>query len=241
MSNLLKITENAFYKYQPMAELSDIIFEGFLLSNFKRNTSSAIEIGSGSAGWPLTMYDLGFNSPSWDLVENFSWASDNIKGKWPTSPSELEVYIRNSNPNFKLNEIHAWVPNTSAQYDLCRIDCYVDPSWAEEFVSNCLTDDAWLFIDDCKMNCGFERIMLANRLVDEGIVHPLWLGGKECLYTKKRVDVQPIVDMWTKLHSPDRKSLKVYPRIESYQAAEHKIPEIYIATTPFAISPEADN
>ena len=75
--------EQIFNRFKPMAEIHDVLIESFLLNELKEGKSKkAIEFGAGHAAWPLTMNHLGFKSPSWHLVENFSWAEENIKAGW---------------------------------------------------------------------------------------------------------------------------------------------------------------
>lgn len=228
--------ETLMKKLQPMVEIEDVLIESYLLNTLKQgNAQSAIEFGAGNAGWPLMMNLMGFTSPQWHLVEDFSLAmqtqSQKIRPDWATNPDELTQHIAKNSSEFKLNRIIPSLPNDDREkYDICRIDFRLDPEWVEKFVSEQMSDDAWLFIDDTKMNCGFERIMLAFRLMNAGLVYPIWIGEKECVFSKNKYDGQKVIAAMSSFPS---QHINLYTRVEGFQ--NHS----YAVTTLFKISDES--
>jgi hypothetical protein len=200
-------------------------------SDLNHNNNNILEIGAGNGGWMLTLYDIGLTQPNWYLVEDFSWANQTSnEKKWSSNKDALINQVRSHDPNIKLIEIFDKFKKTDLIYDVIRIDCLLDPDQIEEFILLNTHISSWIFIDDCKINCGFERLALAFRLMFKGIIFPVWIGLKECIFSRNAFDGNIAVELLK--HLPEH-HVSIYKREESYHMDKHVLK--YVVTTDFEI------
>lgn len=175
-------------KFKPMTEYSDFVSILSLLLERPLN-GNAMEIGTGNASWPMSLSMCGVNNYEWVLVEDFSWTLDHLPRSrdWATNFEHLQERLNHECPKLKVSKISDIWQHDDV-FDLIRIDCKVNHDEMMSFVKNHVSDNGWILIDDCKMNCGFERIQLAWKLMNADIIYPVWMGTKECLFSKNPND-----------------------------------------------------
>jgi hypothetical protein len=182
-----------------MSETPDIIVSSLLLQSI--NPRGAIELGAGSGGWPKTLYKIGgIDDCHWILFENFNWIENNFNDEnyyWPTDEADFYRFLEQTAPGLKTTLISHdvnTVKNTNIlsqtlnlhpnlAFDLLRLDCPID--WdIMEYCISVLSDDALVFIDDHRANCGMQRIIIGVDMVRKGLLFPVWFGEKEAVYCK---------------------------------------------------------
>jgi hypothetical protein len=222
----------ALKTHKPMVEMQDFFVENYLLCHMRNNEDTkVIELGAGNAGWPLALHDLGYKNPEWYLVEDFSWArSAKTKSDWAKTADELEVQILEHDPNFKLKSITPTIPDNDTVYDVIRVDCMMDQEKLIEFIQKHTHYGSWVIIDDCKMDCGFERLALAFRLILSGLITPVWIGEKESIFSCNKNDGVDAIEL---LKSIPKYHTDLYHRQESYQIDTRTM--VYAVTTTFEI------
>lgn len=222
----------ALTTHKPMIEVQDFIVESFLLCHMRNNEDTKVlEIGSGNAGWVKALHDMGYKNPEWYLVENFSWAKDkDFERDWATDAAELESQILEHDSKINIKSITSELPENDVVYDVIRIDCEMDPDKIEEFIENHTHYASWVMIDDCRMDCGFERLALAFRLMYAGFLSPVWIGEKECIFSRNKNDGEAAVKLLSYL--PEQ-HIDMYHREESYHITDRVM--VYAVTTKYEI------
>lgn len=184
---------------QVMSETPDIIVSSLLLQSI--NPSGVIELGAGSGGWPKTMNKLGgIDNCHWILFENFSWIENNFDDDnyyWPKNNADFYSFIEKTSPGLKVTLLESDVnavkntnilaqildSNPQCSFDALRLDCPIDWDIMEYYISM-LSENALVFIDDHRANCGMQRIIIGIDMVRKGLLYPVWFGEKEAVYCK---------------------------------------------------------
>ena len=190
-------------KCNVMAEMNDMIVQSFVIDYMSTvSPMKALELGSGRAGgWSKIQHELGNQTVQWTLVENFHWTgssyNNETESSWPMNKQQLKDSIINEYPNINIERVYdidcldltdlsdfndAYTNNIG----IMRIDCGVEIETVIKFIINNLTDTGVIVIDDCRMNCGFERIWLALKLIERGFALPVCFGQKETILCKSR-------------------------------------------------------
>lgn len=189
-------------KCHVMAEINDMIVQSFVIEHMSTiSPMKALELGSGAGGWSKIQHEMGQKTVQWTLVENFHWTgssyNNETESSWPTNKQQLKDYIISDYPNINIERVYdidcldladssdfndAYTNNIG----IMRIDCSVEIETVIKFIENNLTDTGVIVIDDCRMNCGFERIWLALKLIERGFALPVCFGQKETILCKSR-------------------------------------------------------
>lgn len=186
---------------QVMAEANDVIVHCIALDHMVSQCAAnlkVLELGAGSGGWTRVIHSMEIQNIDWLLLEDFRWADaayDTGNFVWPTNKEELITFV-NDNAGLDIN-IECVVDDTvnnAIQQDLflnyknnisaMRIDCDISVDAATYFIDNVLNENGIIIIDDCKINCGLQRILLGTSLVTHDKLHPIWFGEKEAMYCK---------------------------------------------------------
>lgn len=183
---------------QVMAEANDIIVHSLMFEYMHNDTNlNVLELGAGSGGWTRIMHSLGIHNVNWILLEDFRWADvdyDTGDFVWPTNRDELILFIEHVYPNIVIdtvidNTVDAAIENNlldkyKNNVSVMRIDCDISVDAANYLINEILDDNGIVIIDDCRINCGLQRILLGTNLVTHGKLHPIWFGEKEAMYSK---------------------------------------------------------
>lgn len=229
-------------KNKCMSFYEDIFVESIILSNELFSGVKVLELGTGGAGWPLTLHDLGVDNKKWLLMDNFSWVKNGNPLGWD-SLEHLEVSISRLG-SFNIIDADVNVDSISQnshfkQVKVIRIDCHIEEETLEYLIENVLTDDGVVFIDDTTVGYGFTRIHIMFTLLLKHKFKLMWNGSKEVALCRTDGVIHNITnDIYTNLKDSDfvffNKNFDKMPLI-----SEQKM--YYISTTPFKLGIYDDN
>ena len=169
--------------------------------------TTLLEFGTGSGGWPHVNTLIGAKFDRCYLVDNFSWVEETLAkdipeeavSKWIRSPSDLQNYLKECiNENVHVIKLDTIVDDVIAKLDevitdkvgILRIDCLLDNNLMLEIIDRYLdTGNGVVFVDDIKLNGGFDRIQKVFLLLKKYGWNTLWFGEKECAIVKD-IDLQ---------------------------------------------------
>lgn len=240
---------------QVMSHQSDIAIAGMFLRKLKADSNQILtiaELGTGAGGWVKAMHALGATA-SWVLVDNFVWSESNFNQQaieWP-GPEQLRTSLNEFDASILINDIYAYEVNDMIKLgifdvyknnlDVIRVDCDISADNLEHLIQNCANDNALVFVDDFKSNCGLFRIVTAIELVQKGLLHFVWLGEKEAMFVTNPIMVDDYINhlieqsqYFNKLVETHRVSKwKIYPNIEAKYmlGRDYK----YVSTTNFQV------
>lgn len=221
-------------KAQPMVEWNDLVIEAYIFSQCANQKDSRIlELGAGNGGWCKALAGFGLVEPAWTLVEDFRWAQANTKQGWATTPEDLRASIESFCSQIRINDIYtddSEVLQSDTLYDIIRIDYDAEQSFIEQLIKEHTTPRSLIFVDDTKMNCGFYRIALVSELMKDRLIHPVWMGEKECVFS---IDPLMGVELARGISETARPYQKIYSHIENITVSGRKY--TYTVTTDFEI------
>ena len=184
-----------------MAELNDMIVQSIILHELSRDKNIKIlELGAGSGGWTRVQTELNVKNCEWILVENFNWIDSNFSSEnydWPINKIQLKSFIEKQYSDVKISDIYdndismliksdSFNEKYKNNISVMRIDCVINFNDVVQLIEKNLTDDAVIIIDDTRVNCGLERIMLVINLIEKGYAYPLCFSQKETIICKTK-------------------------------------------------------
>lgn len=188
------------FQHQVMALPCDLKVTAKLINLLPNRT--LLEFGTGSGGWPHVNTLIGAQFDKCYLIDNFSWAneptakdvSEEHVNKWMQTPEDLQTYLQ---ANMKTNTVVAKLDTLNDDVSsvlknmitdtigILRIDCILHFETLLETIDQFMDPrTAVIFIDDIKLNGGFERVRTLFRLIEGKGWHTLWFGEKECAIVK---------------------------------------------------------
>lgn len=189
-------------QYQVMALPCDLKVTNKIISLLPN--TNLLEFGTGSGGWPHVNTLIGANFHNCYLIDNFSWVKETLAkdvsseavNKWFRDPDELQAYLQEQMAtNVNIIKLDTIKDNIVSQLStvihkkvgILRIDCHLYDSTLLEIIEKFLDPlNGVIFIDDVKLNGGFDRIQKLFHLLREEGWNTLWFGEKECAIVKNK-------------------------------------------------------
>lgn len=194
--------EKLLKQCQVMAESTDVIVASIVLQEFIRLANSsikALELGAGSGGWPRIINKLGATNIDWILLEDFSWVKQgyfSIDYYWPYNKEDLLRFNHELDASLHVEEVidkqvdysinSGRLEKYEKSISAVRIDCDISFKEALYIIENSLVDNGVIIIDDCRINCGLNRIVLMLSLIENKHAYPVWFGSKESMICKSK-------------------------------------------------------
>lgn len=176
---IIKILE----KNQSMSKPEDIYIESKILSNEMFNNCSILELGTGLAGWPLSLHYLGVNNKKWTLVDNLAWFKDNEH--YIDNIKEKMKILNGEFIELEINDIARTKSHLdNKKFDVIRIDCNINEDIIDFIVTKCTNENTLFFIDDIIPSWGFTRVYLMFYLMMKYNFQLTWVGTNQCLLVK---------------------------------------------------------
>lgn len=187
-------------KHQVMALPCDLKVTNKIVSMLPNTT--LLEFGTGSGGWPHVNTLIGAHFQNCYLVDNFSWVEETLAkdipqdsvNKWIRNKDELQTYLQQEiNTEVTVIKLDTVIDNVVSELEktiakkigILRIDCLIHDDILLEVIDKFLDPELGvIFVDDIKLNGGFDRIQKIFYLLKEHDWHTLWFGEKECAIVK---------------------------------------------------------
>jgi hypothetical protein len=169
--------------YKPMGFKNDLFYEYFVLK--KHNPKKIIEVGTGAAGWALTMNDLLDNETlEFKLIEDFRQTNYTGFEWWPKNKIEFSNYILEKNKNLKysLKEKYSKIDNG----DVLRFDAWGFSLQEIESILNDLSENAIIIFDDFSFNKDLDLIILVLELAKKNLIYPIWASNTVSGWSKSK-------------------------------------------------------
>jgi len=175
-----------------------------LLADYSR-PSKILEIGAGTGAWGIALHKFASSNPSFDFIENFSYASRKFSPgyHWPSNKEELTSFISQSSlvhdnaMDFTIIDMDAEKMSSIdiSRYDMIRWDCdFPNHRNIMREVFGSMKDDALFIVDDSALNrCGW-RVLVMLEMVFEDKATPLWFGNKSTLWAKPGYPKEKLFD-----------------------------------------------
>lgn len=214
--------------YNVMSFPGDLLCASLILKNL--SNVSLMELGCGGGGWPLSMKHLGVKFDRCILIDDFSWmdgsyyVQDALVKKWHKDPESLQLYLSTEFSNCEIlkGEINSLFHPTNDlnffnKINVLRIDCFMDESILDRIIDQHLSFENFIFIDDARLNCGFERVRKILHLINSKNYYPIWIGEKEVVLHNKKETAEKLVDILTKLIIESNSNC-VFPTVDSKES-----------------------
>jgi hypothetical protein len=171
MKEIIETINNCCEQYMPMESKTNLFLEYLILK--EHQPKKIIEIGTGAAGWALTINQL-FRKDKLEfaLFENFDQTNYKDYEWWPKSKKELEDYIKSKNSKFKftLEEKYNKVENA----DVIRFDAWGISFEEYKNIISHLKEDSIILFDDVAFHKDIDLIIITLELARQKLIYPIW-------------------------------------------------------------------
>ncbi len=168
-----------------MSEENNLFCEYLILK--KHNPKKIIEIGTGAAGWALTINELlNDNNLEFFLIEDFRQTNYTGFEWWPDNLHELNDYILSKNQNFNyiLQKNYNEIQDITA--DVIRFDAWgLSLKDYKRNIKN-ITENSVIFFDDFSFNKDPDLIILVLELAKEKLIHPMWASETVSCWSRSK-------------------------------------------------------
>jgi spore coat polysaccharide biosynthesis predicted glycosyltransferase SpsG len=183
MEDIIKIIDDCFENYQPMESKANLICQYLILK--EHNPKNIVEIGTGAAGWALTISDLLQRTDiNFFLFENFEETQYQNHEWWPKNKKDLMNYIlaKNKNFQFDLSEKYSKVEKIDVlRYDAWGFSCQD----FENIIEDC-NKNSIVFFDDFSFNKDPDLVIMVLELFEKNLIYPIWASENSSCWSPSK-------------------------------------------------------
>jgi len=195
MKEIIETIDTCFEKYMPMESKTNLFLEYLILK--EHQPKKIIEIGTGAAGWALTINQL-FRKDKLEfaLFENFDQTNYKDYEWWPKNKKELENYIKSKNSKFRFTLEEKYIKVENA--DVIRFDAWNISFEEYKNIISHLKEDSIILFDDVAFHKDIDLIIITLELAKQKIIYPIWGAETVTCWSRSEIHSKRIMHQLNK-------------------------------------------
>lgn len=220
MREIIETIDNCFETYMPMESKTNLFLEYLILKEHR--PKKIIEIGTGAAGWALTINQL-FRKDKLEfaLFENFDQTNYKHYEWWPTNKKELEDYIKSKNSKFKFTLEEKY--NKVEDADVIRFDAWGISFEEYKNIISHLKEDSIILFDDVAFHKDIDLIIITLELARQKIIYPIWGAETVTCWSRSEIYSKQMIHHLNKNSQLVKNLLNCKLTHKNYELLDYKI------------------